>query len=109
MIGLEPISRWNTETAAPRRPSIETHKEIHEAASQFESLLLAQMLRQIRETGSGGWMGEGADQSASSLMGVAEEQLAQVLASQGGLGLAKMTADQIVRESMPPVPPELKP
>ena len=67
-------------------------KKIQDAAGQFEALLISQMLRQVRESNSGGWMGEGEDQAGSNLLGLAEEQLAQVLASQGGLGLANMVA-----------------
>ncbi|MFN3322177.1 MAG: hypothetical protein ACK5AZ_01670 [Bryobacteraceae bacterium] len=67
---------------------------IREAARQFEALLIAQMLRAMREDGAGaGWMGTGDDQSAASLMEFAEEQLAQVLAANGGLGMARMLVD----------------
>jgi Rod binding domain-containing protein len=67
-------------------------KNAKEAAGQFEALLLAQMLKSMHEAGEGGWLGTGEDQAGSSMMEMAEEHLAQVLASQGGLGLARMVA-----------------
>ncbi len=64
-----------------------------EAAQQFESLLIGQMLKQMRSSGSEGWMGTGDDQAGESAMELAEEQLAHSLSAQGGLGLAKLIAD----------------
>lgn len=62
-----------------------------EAARQFEALLIAQMLRTMREAGgSGGWLGTGEDSTADSAMQMAEEHLAAALSAQGGLGLARM-------------------
>lgn len=65
-------------------------ERVHEAAKQFESLLLTQMLRSVREAGSAGWLGTGEDQAGGSAMELGEEQLAQALAEQGGLGLARL-------------------
>jgi Rod binding domain-containing protein len=76
------------------RPPKDTPEAIQESASQFEALLLAQILRQIRETGSG-WMGSGEDQAGSRMLELAEEQLAQSMTKQGGLGLARMISDSL--------------
>lgn len=73
--------------ASSRKDSPE---KIQEAATQFEALLVAQMLRQVREAGSGGLTGDSSDKSGDHLMGFAEEQLAQVLSANGGLGIARM-------------------
>jgi len=62
---------------------------IHHAAQQFESLLVAQILKTARSD-SEGWLGTGDDQAGSSAMEIAEEQLAQALSSRGGLGLSRM-------------------
>jgi len=77
--------------AAPRegKPS-EDPAKIREAASQFEALLLAQMLKSVREAGGDGWLGAGGDEAGGMMLEVAQEHLAQVLASQGGLGLANL-------------------
>ena len=64
--------------------------KIEDAARQFEALLVGQLLRSSRQTGSEGWLGAGEDQTASSVMELAEEQFAQALTAQGGLGLAGM-------------------
>lgn len=60
-----------------------------DAARQFEALLLAQMLRSIRES-SGGWLGSGGDSAGNAATELAEQQFARLLADQGGLGLAHL-------------------
>jgi Rod binding domain-containing protein len=69
----------------PDRPAT-----LEQAAAQFESLLLAQMLKHARESGSGDWLGGGEDSVGATMIEVAEEHLAQLLSAQGGLGLAKI-------------------
>lgn len=59
------------------------------AAGEFESLLIAQMLKSMREEGSG-WLGTGDDKTADAAIGFGEEQLAAALSAAGGLGLAKI-------------------
>ena len=72
-------------------------KRVLDAARQFESLLLSQMLRSMRESGSQGWMGTGEDQTGASAMELAEEQFAQALSASGGLGLAQMVEASLNR------------
>lgn len=67
--------------------------KILDAAMQFEALLIAQMLKSARESGGGGWLGGGEDQAGASMTEIAEEQVAALMASSGGLGLARMLAD----------------
>src|ERR1700752_3586486 len=62
-------------------------EEIHRAAQQFESLLISQILKSAHSEDEG-WLGTGDDQTASSAMGIAEEQLAQAISVRGGLGLS---------------------
>ena len=78
--------------------------KVRDAASQFESLLIAQILRSVRE--SGGWFGSN-DPTASCAMEFAEQQFATLLAQQGGLGLATLISNGLVRAAEPadPVPP----
>ena len=71
---------------------------IQDAARQFEALLLAQLLRAAREAESDGWLGTGEGQAASCAMGLAEEQFAQALAAQGGLGLASLIVSGLSEE-----------
>ncbi len=68
----------------------ETREEskLRKAAEDFEGLLLGQMLQSIRESALGGWQ-ENHDQAGAVALEMAESQLAQVMASQGGLGIAR--------------------
>jgi peptidoglycan hydrolase FlgJ len=65
--------------------------KVAEAAQQFEALLISQMLRSIRE--SEGMGASEGDAAGASAMGFAEEHMAQALASQGGLGLARLVVE----------------
>jgi len=68
--------------------------KLKDAAGKFEAMLIAQMLKSARKTDSGGWSGE-ADESTSSMMDMAEQQLADMLGAQGGLGIAQMVVTQL--------------
>ena len=68
---------------SPERPT-----RAHDAAQQFEALLIGQMLRGVRESGSS-WLGS-EDSSGECATDYAEQQFAAVLAQNGGLGLANM-------------------
>jgi Rod binding domain-containing protein len=61
-----------------------------EAARQFEGLLISQMLRTAHTSGSGAGLGSGEDSSSDTMWDVSAQQFAQVLANQGGLGLARL-------------------
>lgn len=65
-------------------------KKLDEAAQQFESLMIAQMMKSARDSSGGGWLSEGDETGEDSSMSMAEEQFAQAMAKSGGLGLAKM-------------------
>lgn len=67
---------------------------LKDAAGKFEALLIGQMLKSARQADAGGWSGE-ADQSGSSIMDMAEQHLAELLGSQGSLGLARMVVSQL--------------
>jgi len=72
-------------------------KNAAEAAKQFEAILIAQMLRTAHESSSGSLSGE-EDSSADTMFDVAGQQFAQVLANNGGLGLAKMVMQGLQRK-----------
>lgn len=65
---------------------------IEGAAEQFEALLIGQMLKSTHESDDGGWTGTDNDDAGSQAVELAEEQLAQAMASHGGLGLARVIA-----------------
>jgi flagellar protein FlgJ len=88
---------WQREAAENRRG--EDPARLREVAAQFEGLLLAQMLKSLREAGDGGWLGGGDDQAGVSMVEMAEQQFAQLLASQGGLGLANLIVEGLSRQT----------
>jgi len=85
---LDSISGVKTQASAPEA-SAQTPAKIHEAARQFEALLLAQILKSMKDA-EGGWLGTGEDQSSSSAMEYGQEMFAQQLSASGGLGLATL-------------------
>ncbi len=94
MAAIDPLSRAQLmaekvsgSLAAP--PKSDPGK-VENAAKQFESLLLSQILKSMHESGSASWLGTGDDQSGEAAMELAEEQFAQALASRGGLGLSRL-------------------
>jgi Rod binding domain-containing protein len=69
-------------------------EKIKSAASQFEALLISQVMKAAHEgeDDADGWLGTGEDQTAQSLMGMADEFFARAVASRGGFGLAQTVA-----------------
>ena len=66
-----------------------------DAAAQFESLLVGQILKSAHEE-EGGWLDAGEeDQTAGSAMQMADEYLAKAMTSHGGLGLARMISNSL--------------
>jgi len=87
------------------RPLGEKPKEdpakIRKAATDFEAMLIDQMLRSAREAGGGGLTVDGSsdNQANASLFELGEQQLAQALASSGGLGIAKMVVGGLTKHA----------
>ena len=71
-------------------------RKLREASEDFEGLLIAQMLQSIRESSLGGWQ-ETHDQAGAVALEMAETQLAQSMASQGGLGIARALQSSMAR------------
>lgn len=70
---------------------------VHDAAQQFEALLLGQMLRSVRESGSN-WLSPNEDGSGDAATDFAEQQFATSMAQQGGLGLATLITEGLQRK-----------
>ena len=68
------------------------------AARDFEALLIGQMLRSMREAGSG-WLGTGDDEAGATAMAFGEDQLAKAVSQGGGLGLSKIIAAGLAAKS----------
>jgi Rod binding domain-containing protein len=79
--------------AHTRKP--DTPAKIHDAAQQFEALLIGQILQSANQ--SGGWLGSGGDSASSCANGFAQEQLASMMAKSGGFGLAALITQGLER------------
>jgi Rod binding domain-containing protein len=93
---LAGVSTPTVDSSLMAQPSHST--SAHDAAQQFEALLLSEIMRSERESGSG-WLGSGEDSSGDSAVEYAEQQLASVLARQGGLGLAGLISSGLESSS----------
>jgi len=83
----------------PDVSSKDSPAKIHDAAQQFESLLIGQLLKTSREAGGGGWMGTDEDDPGATSMEMAEQQFAKMLAANGGLGMSKTIEDGLRAQS----------
>jgi Rod binding domain-containing protein len=90
------VSAPTVDSSLMAQPSHPTNAR--DAAQQFEALLLSEVMRSERESGSG-WLGSGEDSTGDSAVEFAEQQLALVLARQGGLGLANMISSGLESSS----------
>jgi len=111
-------TRAQSEDAKPASSSdSKNDKALKDAASQFEALLIGQLLKSVSSSGDGsGWGLEGEDDDANStLTELSQEQFSRALASSGGLGLAQMAVKNLDKsvsvnphskamESQPPIP-----
>lgn len=74
--------------------------EIRKAAQQFEALLIGMFLRQTREAAIG-LDPDAQDGATQTALEIAEERMAEVIASQGGLGLANLMIRGLQGRSIP--------
>ncbi|QOY88851.1 hypothetical protein [Paludibaculum fermentans] len=64
-------------------------KKIRDSAQQFESLLIGQILKEVSAAAQSSGLGE-EDAASGSMMEMAQEHLAQAIATRGGFGLTAM-------------------
>ena len=83
--GISGIGQAAIDSATAKDP------KVAQAAGQFESLLIAQMLKTMRESESG-WLGTGEDGASDSTMALAEEHFAGAISAAGGFGLSKLVS-----------------
>ncbi len=72
--------------------------KIKKAAEQFEALMIGQMLKSAREAGLSADP-KNKDQAGQTEMQLADEKFASLIASKGGLGLAKFITSNLVRKT----------
>ncbi len=90
------ISSAALPASAATTTKADTPEKVRDAAQQFEALLIGQILRSARQSGSA-WFSDGEDPSGEVATDYAEQQFAAVLAQNGGLGLADMIAKGLER------------
>ncbi len=73
-------------------------KTLAAAARQFEALMIAQILKEAHGE-EGGLLGSDGDPGSATAAGLAEEQFAQALAKNGGLGLTAQIVASLPAES----------
>jgi Rod binding domain-containing protein len=80
-------------------PKTDSPQKTHDAAVQFESLLVGQILKSAHSEEGGGWLGAGEDQTAGPAMQMADEYFARAITAHGGLGLARMISNSLDKAS----------
>jgi len=85
---MQPLRGTSKDSPAPVR--------IGKAATDFEALLLGQMLKSAREAGEGD---EEEKDPNSAMIEFGEQQFAQALASSGGFGIAKMVVAGLTKHA----------
>ena len=92
------LSEW-------QRSGRSAEEQLGDVAAEFESLLVAQMLRMARESATAGCFQDGAEGADSVMMEVAEQQLAGAISASGGLGLSRLIVEGL-SSSAPPRKPD---
>ena len=82
----------------PSASSKDSPEKIKDAASQFEALLIGQILKTAHEDSDGGWGGD-SDPASASAMDFANDYFARAMASKGGLGLTNMIVKGLEKQS----------
>jgi Rod binding domain-containing protein len=72
---------------------------IAKAASQFEALLVGEIMKSAREADGSGWLGTDSDEAGSTMSELSEQQFSQALAAGGGLGLAKLISAGLTKSA----------
>jgi len=85
-----PVTASSTNIVGSAPPKDDPAK-IVDAARQFESLLIGQIMKSMSDS-EGGWMGTDEDDASASAMEYAQEMFAQSMSASGGLGLARLVA-----------------
>jgi len=65
-------------------------QKIEEAAQQFESFMIAQLLRSGRDSSPGGLGDDESDSESATMLDMANQQFSQMMAKQGGIGLSHL-------------------
>ena len=101
-MSIEAVVPSLVRTSQPVRETLkDSPARVQKSATDFEALLINQMLRSAREAGGGGLTGDGDDESQpnSTMIELGEQQFAQALASSGSFGIAKMVVAGLTKHA----------
>jgi Rod binding domain-containing protein len=79
-------------------------EKIKDAASQFEALMIGQILKAAHGDSDDGGLGGDTDPASASAMDFANEYFARAMAAKGGLGFTKMIAAGLEKQSTQTTP-----
>ena len=87
-VRLEQSCQMLMEANGPRSSGCSTRdpKSVHRVAQEFESLLISQLLKSMKQ----GALGEEDSGANDSVMQYAQESMARVLSQNGGMGMASL-------------------
>ena len=80
---------------------VDSPERIKDAASQFEGLMIGQILKAAHGDSDEGAFGGDADPASASAMDFANEYFARAMAAKGGLGLSKMIVAGLQKQAAP--------
>ncbi|MBC7924952.1 MAG: hypothetical protein H7039_04775 [Bryobacteraceae bacterium] len=87
---------------------VKTPADIAEAAQQFETLLIGQLLKASSDPAALTGSGE-SDAAGTTALEMAQEQFAAALSARGGLGLARMITTALAPAAVAPAAPSQAP
>jgi Rod binding domain-containing protein len=101
---LDSIAGLTPATAAIADQSGDSSKktqQIKDASQQFESLMIAELLKSARsDSDSASFLGAGDDdQTGQTAVDYAEQQLASLMSKSGGIGLSKFIEQGLAKKS----------
>ena len=77
----------------------DTPEKINNAASQFEALMIGQILKAAHPDSDDDSMGGDSDPASASAMDFANDYFARAMAAKGGLGLTNMIVSGLEKQS----------
>jgi Rod binding domain-containing protein len=88
-------------TGVPSTHKADSPEKIKDAASQFEGLMIGQILKAAHGDSDEGAFGGEADPASASAMDFANEYFARAMAAKGGLGLSNMIVAGLQKQATP--------
>jgi Rod binding domain-containing protein len=88
-------------TALANSPKKDSPEKIKDAASQFEALMIGQILKAAHGDSDETSFGGDADPASASAMDFANDYFARAMAAKGGLGLSKMIVAGLEKQATP--------